>query len=157
MAVPGSAGELQSPRFVCDTCGALFHHVPEACPVCAGKVSPRSGTAPTLDARVERRRQRILYAFVAGWILLLAAFVAHTALDDPSKGHAGRNVYPSELALQNFRHGGPADPVNTARIFRLTRSDRIEKVGGPPEAVASDVWIRVTSGPHAGRTGVIVW
>ena len=157
MAVPGSGGELQPPNFVCETCGALFHHVPEACPVCSGNVGLRAGMGPAPDPQLDRRRRHILYGFVGVWILILGSVVAYTALDDPTEGHAGQMVYPSELALESSRHGGLADAASSPRLFRLTRRDRIEKVGGPPEAVASDVWIRVTSGPHAGRMGVIVW
>ncbi len=156
MAVPGSGGELQAPRFVCDSCGALFHHVPEACPVCAGKTLRRFGVSPAANAQLDRERRRILYGFVGAWILLLGAVVANTALNDPTSGHAGRMVYPSERALENFRRGGPVEPLNAARLFRLTRSDRIEKVGGLPEAAPDEVWIRIGS-PHAGRTGVIIW
>jgi hypothetical protein len=156
MAVPGSGGELQTPRFVCDTCGALFHHVPERCLVCSAKAGVQTGIGSVPERKLDRRRRRILYKFVGAWALVLGAVVAYTAFDDPTRGHAGRMVYPSESALQSFRHGGPADPVNSLRFFRLTRSDRIEKSEGPAE-VPGDVWIRVTSGPHAGRTGVIAW
>jgi hypothetical protein len=109
------------------------------------------------DPELDNRRRRILYGVVGVWILVLGGVVTWTELDDPTKGHAGRMVYPSEPALETVRHGEPADPLNAARTFRLAKSDRIEKVGGLPEAVPDEVWIRVKSGPHAGRTGVIVW
>ncbi len=155
MAVPGSAAELQPPQFVCESCGALFHHVPDRCGICQGSVIPRPGA--TTDAPLDRRRRRILITSLALWTLVLVLAVARVAFYDPAQGRAGRIVYPSEAMLESVRHGEPQDAAAIVRTFRLSRRDRIERVAGPAAANPDDVWIHIKSGPHAGRTGVISW
>lgn len=157
MAVPGSASELQAPRFVCNSCGALFHHTPDACPICTGVVLPRVREVAAPHPHLDARRRRIVYGIVGGWLLLLVIVVAVTALRDPTLGHAGRTVYPNEEAVASSRLGAKPDQNGPLRTFRLSKADHIEKIGGPPGPVPTDVWIRITSGPHAGRTGVIAW
>lgn len=157
MAVPGSSGELQVPGFVCGTCGAVFHHLPDACLVCAGSVLPRgAGGAPAL-AHLENKRRRVLYRLVGAWLVILCGIVIFTARRDPTLGHAGRMVYPDEAALERVRHGETTEALVPGRTFRLMKSDRIEKVDGPGAAEPDEMWIRVISGPHSGRTGVLIW
>lgn len=147
---------------MCAGCGHPSHHQPVFCGGCGLRFRQAEAEATAADRAKERKRVRKMYMILGGWVLGLGGLVAYTAMDDPTGGHAGRIVFPSESAMEAFRRNEPpaGEPLRAganARPFRLSKSDRVEKMGSLPMASAAHVWIRITEGPHAGRSGVIDW
>ena len=91
-----------------------------------------------------------MYFWLGSWVLLLLAVVAYTKLSDPTSGHAGHLVFPDEVTLET-----PDAPLRGA--FRLAKDDHIERMTAVPAHTSANAWIRITSGTHQGRSGVIVW
>jgi hypothetical protein len=90
------------------------------------------------------------------WVVIMAAMVLFVATDDPTKGHAGRLVYSDESAFDT-------QPATTwqrgpsGRVFRLAKTDRVVRMTELSTRSPQRAWIRIASGPHAGRSGVIIW
>jgi hypothetical protein len=118
-----------------------------------GSEFPRSIADPV----GERRRVRLLYTWLAVWVLALGGAVAFTIGYDPTAGHAGRVVYGDESLLESAGREALIKLIPGNQTFRLSKSDRVERMNNLPTRSPGNAWIRVTSGPHAGRSGVVVW
>lgn len=109
------------------------------------------------DPAREKRRVKLLYAWLGVWVLLLAGAVAFTVGYDPTAGHVGHVVFGDEFILEAAGRDPSSRLVPGNQAFRLSKSDRVEKMTNLPTRSPKNVWIRITGGPHAGRSGVIVW
>jgi len=149
-----SQSALKPPVFECASCGYRAEKRPAFCPSCR---EPFHQAEDMLDPLLERKKLRRMYSWIGAWILLLGAMGAYAFLADPTQGHAGRMVYADEVMMDSAR-----TPVNGfiqpgRRPFRIAKDDRVVRMPEVPTNSPTRSWIRIASGTHSGRTGVVEW
>jgi hypothetical protein len=90
-------------------------------------------------------------------VLVLGGAVWYTSVYDPTSGHVGRVVFGDEALLEAAGPDAATRLIPGNQSFRVSKNDRIERMPAVPTRSPRNAWIRITSGPHTGRTGVIVW
>ena len=142
--------------FVCPSCGFLSSERLLFCARCGKRLHTDEESRAIADPVREKKRVRILYGWLAGWILLLVGAVLYAVAYDPTAGHAGSVVYNDEFILEQAGRDAGIRLLPGNQTFRISKNDRVEKMDLATRS-PKNVWIRITSGPHAGRSGVIVW
>jgi hypothetical protein len=127
------------------------------CTRCGKRLLSADESRAVADPAGERRRVRLLYAWLAVWVIVLVGAVVYTVGYDPTAGHIGRVVYGDETLLETAGRDASNRLIPGNQTFRLSRSDHVERMKNLTTRSPRNAWIRITSGPHAGRTGVIVW
>lgn len=127
------------------------------CARCGKRLRDLDEAREIADPVKERRRVRLLYAWLAVWVLVLGGAVLYTVGYDPTEGHVGRVVYGDESLLEAAGKDASIRLMPGNQTFRLSRSDRVERMKNQTTRSPQNAWIRITNGPHAGRVGVVVW
>jgi RNA polymerase subunit RPABC4/transcription elongation factor Spt4 len=148
-----SATAAKPPIYACASCGARYDHRPAFCPKCR---EPFHQAPWTIDRLVESKKVRTMYSSIAAWILLLGAMGVYASMNDPAQGHAGRYVYADEVMMDSPGQARGFVPAQR-RAFRVAKDDHLVRMPEIPTNSPNRVWIRITSGTHVGRTGVMEW
>jgi len=147
-----SATASRPPVYQCAACGFRTASRPAFCTSCR---EPFHQAEHMMDRLVERKNERRMYSWLATWILILCSMGAYAWLYDPTLGHAGRLVYADETMMDSRTPNDTAFPGR--RPFRIAKDDRVVRMPEVPTKSPSRAWIRIASGTHSGRTGVVDW
>lgn len=142
---------LSAPIYICDSCSFRSGDRPAFCPNCKEPFRQREGSQ---DPLIEHRNLRVMYSWFAVWVMILGGAGLYAFMDDPTAGHFGRVVYPDESVMDSRN---PSSDIPGRRTFRIAKDDRVVKIPDVPTKSPARVWVRITTGTHAGRSGVVIW
>ena len=148
-----AASAEQPPVYICAACGVRLANRPAFCTQCR---EPFHQAPWSVDPLLERKKVRTMYSSVAAWVLLLFGMGVFAWQNDPTQGHAGAPVFADEIMMDSPAQTRGFVPAGR-RTFRIAKDDRIVRIPDVPTNSPKRVWIRIASGTHVGRTGIIDW